>query len=154
MFQGGFLGRVTWTSMHTARPWERPRALSSRSEKLVVGQLTADEYRTLQAAGTFNRVKCPVGYYLARPKQRPERRPEALTLRDQFDLFGTRASDFGGSYRSLVPEKRPRKIPDTRIARQESPKYTCRKSNCPFIGDPEQFERYAMPPLDRSSAIA
>lgn len=51
------------------RPWERPRALSSRSEKLVVGQLMNAE----PFADTFDRVKCPVGYYLAGPKQRPER---------------------------------------------------------------------------------
>lgn len=89
-----------------------------------------------------------------RPETTPRTRPEALTLRDQFDLFETRASDFEGSYRSLVPQKRPRKMPDIRIARQESPKYTCCKSNRPFIGDLEQSERYAVPPSDRSSAIA
>jgi len=99
-------------------------------------------------------LNAPSDIILPWPETTPRTRPEALTLRDQFDLFETRASDFGGSYRSLVPQKRPRKTPDIRIARQESPKYTCCKSNRPFIGDLEQFERYAVRPSDRSSAIA
>lgn len=55
-----------------ARPWERPRALSSRSEKLVVGQLTVDEcLNPLPAPSTALNV--PSGIILPARNKRPGR---------------------------------------------------------------------------------
>lgn len=45
-------------------------------------------------------------YYLAGPKQRPGQ-PEALTLRDQFDLF-KRVRPISEGLTGLYPKKRPR----------------------------------------------
>lgn len=142
--------------------------MSRRSEKLVVGQLTVDNANIPFAAV---RVKCPGQCIISRGRNNAQHRPEALTCGTSSTCSGVRGvrrvrpisrrSGFiwnvlslwraaAGQARSPDASKDRKDRAPTEGERERErgfSGYTCRKSRRPFIGDPEQSERYERCPL-------